>query len=97
MQRLFIILHSVIIYIIILLIRNFDINDQDANGKTMLHYAIELKKFSKAHIIMDYPCKFHDKVVMNFVFLWYWSKGSVSSNKCILYIMSTAALILSTF
>ena len=29
----------------------------------MLHYAIELKKFSKAHIIMDYPCKFNDKAV----------------------------------
>ena len=64
-QRL---LLSFILFIYHLPIRNFDINDQDANGKTMLHYAIELKKFSKAQIIMDYPCKFHDKVVMNFVF-----------------------------
>ena len=27
-------------------------NDQDADGKTMLHHAIEMKKFSKANIIV---------------------------------------------
>lgn len=35
------------------LFRDFDISQPDANDRTALHWALDIKKFSKAKILLD--------------------------------------------